>query len=186
MPLPSGWTVIDSSSGRKGSWTISRVAIRVLDNGEVESQTVLQLLAQEKFPAGWDTTLQQPYWKDKNHLNETEENVELMTFAGLSTKNTHRPSSLGIPSGTMAYHQAYREKNREKFRLANKRYQEKLRLAYKEKTKIADAQTHHPSASVGADASTAPHARQPDTSLLQEQLEKILQSVGEAQEGEGK
>jgi hypothetical protein len=138
-----GWGVSEMLEGRKGSWTLARKVLRVREDGTMEESTVLLLLAREKFPQGWEEG-KVPYWADKNHLNETIENVELMTLKGVheekdEERRTKVPASkLGVPSNSAEYQRLYREQNRDKFRAANRKYQRNLRTAYAKAKKMEE------------------------------------------------
>lgn len=172
-----GWGLGDTLIGRKGSWNVSRETLRVNDLGEVERSTVLQILAEHKFPKPWEEG-KEPYWLDKDWTNEKLENVGMMTRAGVSTAAgpTHRVSALGLPTGSKEYQKAYRDANRDKFRTASKKYQQKCRAALREKRKLEELEAR------GGPAAPAPLV-DTATAEMQEKLNSILAHAEEAQKG---
>ncbi len=163
------WHVSDTFVGKKGSWYRTRHVHRVV-GAEIETSTVLEVLAKARFPEGWDPERQKPYWIDKNWENETVENVGLVTLSGVQ-ESVGRPAVLGIqaPSGSKEYQKQYREMNREKYRLANKKYQEKVRAAYKAARKKGEPAVGSHEPAPAADSYT---------SEMQTRLERILAGTG--------
>jgi len=120
IDLAKGGFLMPLTRGRS-RFTKSRLMVLA----EGKSMPVLLVLAEAKFRK-WDEQVEYPFWVDGDWTNETLANVSL---AKKSASGTGRPrtSSLGVPSGTVAYMKAWRLKNPDRVRAAQKRYLAKRR-----------------------------------------------------------
>jgi len=103
----------------EGAAPETRSRLMILADGTV--MPVLKQLALMRF-GPWDKTLQ-PVWKDGNLFREQLDNVELRERH--ITRRVRKRTDLGFPAGTPEYMKAWRMKNPDKARAAQKRYVQK-------------------------------------------------------------
>jgi len=120
MDLQKGGFLMPLTRGRS---RFMKSRLVVLDGGK--SMPVLLVLAEAKFRK-WDELIEYPYWADGDWTNETLANVSIAKKSA-SGVGRARTSSLGVPSGTTAYMKAWRLKNPDRVRAAQKRYIAKRR-----------------------------------------------------------
>lgn len=173
----SPWGLSEAVEGARGVWRRSRVLLRIVEGQqEPERMLLLDFLAAVKFTPQ-ERQGKHAVWADKNWENESLENVVLVTPAGTGDNlPAGRPSQHGIaaPANTKEYQREYRNKNREKIRAANRKYQAKMRAAYNEQ-KSNNPAVPAPTELTSSEATVAADA------AFQELMQKLAQPEGEKQ-----
>jgi len=111
------FTAILPIVGKKSSWARSRVGVRA----DKSTIPILHYLAEQAFHEPVDHINYSYYWKDKDALNETAENVVRVP----RVSSTPKRSAYGVPAGTPEYFRKYQARNKEKMHAAQARWRAK-------------------------------------------------------------
>jgi hypothetical protein len=126
-----GWHLNGNAyKGRIDSWQCSRLVVNL---NTMEQSTVIVELAKTKWP-GVDLSALKLYWLDANMENERLDNIGILMGQPTpepAKRGKPAGNKYGAPAGTPEYYRAWRESNRDKLRVAQKKYHTKVMKEYK-------------------------------------------------------